>query len=263
MDKAGNSEATHTLSFTIIAAPALKNISVSPSSFVYGTPATGTVTLTSAAPTGGTVVTLTSGNSVASVPANVTVPSGQSSATFTVATTQVTANTPVTLTAKLGGVTKTATITVKPAKAPQRINSGGAASAPFAADSSYSGGSTSSTTHSIITSGVANPAPVRVYQTQRWGTFTYTLSGLSPGASYTLRLHFCEITYNAAGKRIFNVSANGSPLLTNFDIFATSGAEYKAVAEQFAVTANGSGQVVLMFTPAQSTVAAVNGIEIF
>ena len=98
-------------------APAsLSAVSVSPSSLVGGNKATGTVTLTSAAPSGGAVVTLSSANpSVAAVPVSVTVAAGASSVTFTVTTSAVTANTSVVITATYGGVSRTTTLTVTPA----------------------------------------------------------------------------------------------------------------------------------------------------
>ena len=262
VDKAGNTETAHTLQVTIVA-PALSGLSLSPASVVYGTSVTATVTLTGPAPTGGLTVTLTSSNTnAATVPATVTVNAGQTTATFPVTTKSVTANASATISAKYLTVSKTAKLTVKPPKVPQAINCGGAAASPFTADGSYSGGSTSKTTHTIATAGVTNPAPVPVYQSQRWGTFTYTLSNLSPGATYTLRLHFCENTYSTAGMRVFNVSANGVSLLTNFDIFVAAGGEYKANVQQFPVTADSNGNVAVQFVPNAGLVAAVNGIQI-
>ena len=94
----------------------LSAVSVSPTSVVGGTAAQGTITLTSGAPSGGAVVTLSSANaSVASVPASVTVQAGASSATFSVNTSTVTANTAVTITATYAGVSRTTTLTVTPA----------------------------------------------------------------------------------------------------------------------------------------------------
>jgi len=139
-------------------------------------------------------------------------------------------------------------------------NSGGAAGS-FVYDTDYSGGTTFSTASSIDTSGVTNPAPQAVYQTQRVGSFTYTLPGLIPGASYTGRLDFAELQDSASGEREFNVNINGTSLLTDFDIFKTAGAEDKAVAEPFAATANASGQIVITFTGVVG-IAAVNGIEL-
>ena len=71
-----------------------------------GTPATGTVHLSAAAPGGGLVVTLSSANTaLASVPASVTVPAGQTSATFTANTAQVTQTTFIVISASSGGTT--------------------------------------------------------------------------------------------------------------------------------------------------------------
>ena len=52
---------------------------------------------------------------------------------------------------------------------------------------------------------------------------------------YTVRLHFAEIYWTAAGQRRFNVAINGTQVLTNFDIFATAGAN-KALVRDFSAT---------------------------
>ena len=76
---------------------------------------TGTVTLGSAAPSGGAVVTLASSNTnAATVPASVTVAAGATTATFAITTSAVTAATAVTITATYSGVARTATLTVNP-----------------------------------------------------------------------------------------------------------------------------------------------------
>jgi len=46
---------------------------------------------------------------------------------------------------------------------------------------------------------------------------------LTPGASYSVRLDFAELYFTSAGQRIFNVSINGSQVLSNFDIVAAAG----------------------------------------
>ena len=69
---------------------ALSSLTVSPTDVVGPDPATGTVNLTSAAPSGGFVVTLSSDNTAAAtVPPSVTVPAGSTRATFTVSTREV------------------------------------------------------------------------------------------------------------------------------------------------------------------------------
>jgi len=101
-------------------APAsLSALTLSPSSVTGGNSSQGTVTLTAAAPSGGAVVALSSGNTnAATVPASVTVPAGATSASFAVTTRAVTASTAVGITASYNGVARAATLTVNPASAP-------------------------------------------------------------------------------------------------------------------------------------------------
>jgi hypothetical protein len=95
--------------------PVLSAIALSPTSVVGGNTSQGTATLTSAAGSGGVVVTLSSSNtSVATVPATVTVAAGSTSTPFAVTTAAVTQSTTVTITGNAGGVTRTATLTVTP-----------------------------------------------------------------------------------------------------------------------------------------------------
>jgi chitodextrinase len=146
---------------------------------------------------------------------------------------------------------------------PVQINSGGPAESPFVADLGFVGGSTIDHANIIDLSGVINPAPMAVYQSARIGTFTYTIpaAAFAAGSSHTMRLHFAETYWTAAGSRIFNVSINGTPVLTNFDIFATAGAKNKAIVEQFVLNANSSGQYVIQFTRVKDN-PLVSGIEI-
>jgi len=69
----------------------LSSLTISPTDVVGPDPATGSVTLSSAAPSGGFTVDLTSDNTAAAtVPPSVTVPAGSTSAAFTVSTKEVT-----------------------------------------------------------------------------------------------------------------------------------------------------------------------------
>jgi hypothetical protein len=93
----------------------LSALTLSPTSVVGGSSSQGTITLTSAAPSGGAIVALSSSNTaVASVPASVTIPSGATSATFTIPTQTVSTATSVNISAAYGGVSKTATLTARP-----------------------------------------------------------------------------------------------------------------------------------------------------
>ena len=104
------------------------------------------------------------------------------------------------------------------------IDSGGGQVGTYQADAYVSGGNTASFGAPIDLSGVTDPAPQGVYQTERYGQFTYAIPGLNPGGLYTVRLHFAEDYWNSAGQRIFDVSINGTQVLTDFDIFAVTGA---------------------------------------
>jgi len=142
------------------------------------------------------------------------------------------------------------------------INAGGTAAGSYVADEDFSGGSESSTTAAINTSLVANPAPQAVYQTERFGDFTYTLPNLTAGAAYTVNLHFAETYWTAAGKREFNVLINGTQVLTNFDVFAAAGGENIAIVKSFPATANASGTITIQFTTGAADLPKVSGIEI-
>lgn len=143
------------------------------------------------------------------------------------------------------------------------INAGGTASGSFQNDNYYLGGTsnTATVTNSIDTSAVSNPAPQAVYQSERYGNFTYVFPALQAGASYTVRLDFAETFWSSPGQRIFNVSLNGSQVLSNFDIIATTGAQNKATDQQFTTTADNNGQITIQFTSVVDY-AKVNGIEI-
>jgi hypothetical protein len=91
---------------------ALTSVTVSPSSVSGGQSATGTVTLTGAAPSSGAVVSLTSANPAASVPSSVTIPGSAWSTNFTVSTSPVGSTTAGNLTATHLGVSKSVTLTV-------------------------------------------------------------------------------------------------------------------------------------------------------
>src|SRR5437763_7818016 len=96
-------------------AAALSALSASPNQVVGGSGATGTVTLSAAAPNGGAVVSLSSASGAVSVPASVAVPPSATAASFSITTSATTSTTTTTLTAVYAGVTKTTTFTVTPA----------------------------------------------------------------------------------------------------------------------------------------------------
>jgi hypothetical protein len=114
----------------------------------------------------------------------------------------------------------------------------------------------------IDTSGVSNAAPQAVYQSFRNNDPTYVIPNLTPGASYHVRLDFAELIANGEGQRVFNVSINGTQVLTNFDPFKAAGDKmFKAVAEDFIATATDGGQITITFTTVVGN-SRISGIEI-
>jgi hypothetical protein len=95
-----------------VSAMALSSISLSAASVLGGNSVTGTVTLTAAAPAGGAVVSLSSGDPII-VPASVTVPSGSTSATFPISTREVGGTISGTITGSYGGGSASAVLSVR------------------------------------------------------------------------------------------------------------------------------------------------------
>jgi subtilase family serine protease len=248
-------------SFTISSSP--NSVTVS-----RGSTGTSTITITSAGgfnsattlsasglPSG---VTATFSTNPVTPPAN---GSATSTLTLTASSSATIGATTITINGTSGSSTHTTTIALTVNASSIAINAGGPAVAPFVADTDFSGGSTINHANTINLTGVTNPAPMQVYQTARIGNFSYTIPGFTAGSSHTVRLHFAETYWTAAGKRRFNVSVNGTRVLTNFDIFAAAGAKNKAIVMQFTVNANTAGQYVIQFTTVTDN-SLVSGIEV-
>jgi beta-glucanase (GH16 family) len=144
------------------------------------------------------------------------------------------------------------------------LNCGGTGQGEFAADAYFSatGTLTSHSSAAVDTTGVPDPAPQSVYDSDRYGNhFTYTIPNLTPGSTYDVQLQFAENYWTSAGKRIFNVAINGASALSSFDIFATAGGAHKAVQEDFPAVADAGGTVTLSFTTSKDN-AQINGIRI-
>ena len=150
----------------------------------------------------------------------------------------------------------------------QALDVGGGQVGAFTADTLPNGGAngTIATTSTAIDVSAANAAPQAVYQSQRFGQFARTVSGLTPGSAYTVRLHFAELYFGygraGTGQRMFNVAVNGAPVLSNFDVFATAGAANKAVVRDFPATADGNGSITVALTNGAADNPMLSGIEI-
>jgi trimeric autotransporter adhesin len=112
---------TATVSLVAPAAPViLSSLACKPSSLNSGAATTCTVTLSNFAPSGGTVVSLSSSNTLLPVPAaSITVPAGTTSTTFTATAGTIARNQSATLTATLSGVSQTATVSLVAPRRPR------------------------------------------------------------------------------------------------------------------------------------------------
>jgi lysophospholipase L1-like esterase len=155
--------------------------------------------------------------------------------------------------------TPTNTPTATPGTGTISINAGGSATGSFTADQYFSGGTAFTNTNTIDTSQVGS-VPAAVFQSERYGAFSYTIPRVA-GSAQTVTLYFAETYLTAAGQRLFNVSINGTTVLSSFDIYAAAGGQNKAIARTFNTTANGSGQVVIQFTTGTEN-PKVNGITV-
>ncbi|MCL6592025.1 MAG: endo-1,4-beta-xylanase, partial [Firmicutes bacterium] len=104
----------------------------------------------------------------------------------------------------------------------------------FQADQYYSGGSTYQNSNTVDVSQItSNPPPAALFNNERYGAMSYTIPGFTAGNSYEVTLYFAETFLTSAGSRRFNVSINGTTVLSNFDIYASAGGQNKAIARTF------------------------------
>ena len=114
---------------------------------------------------------------------------------------------------------------------------------------------------------VQGAADKTIYRTARSGDFSYDIP-VQPG-KYELRLHFIETTFGpgtfaARGEssRVFFVTLDGRPLLSDFDVLSESGGAYRALARVFkGVSPSTDGKVHLKFIR-QFDQPIVNAIEL-
>jgi len=105
---------TKTTSLTVLSHK-VASVDVTPATVIGGNSSVGTVTITSKAAPGGYVVALSSSNPAITVPTEVTVPEGQTTATFPVDYAVVADDSDGVITAQLNGSSKTSNVTVKAA----------------------------------------------------------------------------------------------------------------------------------------------------
>ncbi len=145
-----------------------------------------------------------------------------------------------------------------------QVNAGGTGSGYWNTDVLRSGGTTGTIAEPVNTAGVTDPAPASVYASYSSGAYfnpmSYAMS--VPDGTYTIRLHFVEPSqHSSVGSRRFDVRLQGETVLSNFDIHATAGGRYIAVARDFVVTASGGTGIQMSFVE-RAGYAILSAIEI-
>ncbi len=79
--------------------------------------------------------------------------------------------------------------------------------------------------------------------------------------TYSVKLHFAEQYWNAAGKRLFDVAMNGQTRLSNLDIFNEAGGKYTALVKQLDNVQVMNGKLVVTLS-ASVDYPAISAIEI-
>ena len=120
-------------------------------------------------------------------------------------------------------------------------------------DFGFLGGNTS-----ITNAGIAGTATPALYQTNRWGAFTYQFA--APNGNYTVNLKFAETYFTSPGSRVFSVAINGTQVLTDFDIVAQAGT-LTALDKSIPVSVT-NGQITIQFIPGSADQPIVSGVEI-
>jgi len=187
---------------------ALSSVTLNPTSLVGGNSSAGTVTLTGAA-TANVVVTLSSNNASATVPASVIVAQGATTASFSIGTTPVASSTVATISAVFNGVTKTAALTISPAPAPALLSLS-------LNPSTVVGGSPS--TGTVRLSGAAPPTGITVQLvSNRAKVATVPSSVIVPAGATTATFSVTTTTVKNASKVTISATSAGvtkSPVLT-------------------------------------------------
>jgi hypothetical protein len=145
------------------------------------------------------------------------------------------------------------------------IHCSGPAIGEFEADNYFKSGNTLETQDKIdVSAEMAGPA--ELYQTQRWGEFSYILpvKVLPDGQSYTVRLHFAETMFKTAGARVFDVSINGQQVLKDFDVFKEAGGKDKAVVKVFTgiLPSKCSNAIIVTLQKGKADHPELNAIEV-
>ena len=190
----------------------LGSVALSPSIVNGGSSSTGTVTLTSPAPSGGAVVTLSSNNGAAIVPASVTVGAGSTTGTFTVNTSAVGATTSASISGSYNG-SKSATLTINPPAIstislnPTSVTGGSSSTGTVTLTSPAPAGGAAVT---LSTNNAVVPASVTVGAGLTTGTFTVNTSAVGATTSASI-----SGSYNGSKSATLTIN---SPVLSTISL---------------------------------------------
>ncbi len=110
----------------------------------------------------------------------------------------------------------------------------------YIADAYFTGGTPSSGDDAI-----AGTTMQALYQTNRWGSFSYALP--VDNGEYEISLKFAEIFWQESGKRVFDVDVEGQRLVSGLDLVAEAGAKH-ALDKTLSSVSVRDGQLDLQFS---------------
>lgn len=252
-----------------------------------------TISMTSAAPSGGVTIVLSASPNDVSIPSSLTIAQGSSSGSFTLTPETVSSATSVTLTATYNSVSETYPITVNPAPVSAALSSVTLSSGTVTSGTSVTG--TVSLTAAAPSSGAvvslassntsaaSVPASVTVPSGATSATFTITTGSVSSATSVTLTASYSSVSKTASLTidpvtiTVSSVSPNSGPLAggtavtitgTNFATGATvtfggAAATNVVVANSTSITATtpagSAGSVTVSVTASGNSGSLANG----
>jgi hypothetical protein len=287
---ASYNSSSQTASLTVnpgVALPTVSKVSISPTSVTGGSSATGTVTLSAAAPSGGAVVSLSSNQGAADPGSSVTVASGSTSANFNISTSSVSNAVTATITASYNSSSQNASLTVNPASilatvsslsiSPTSVTGGTSATGTVTLSSAApSGGAVVSLSSN---QGAANPgSSVTVASGSKSANFNISTSSVSSAvtatitATYNSTSQHASLTVNPASGG--SLSSGHTYLILNLNsgmaIQSTGGAgsypeqepSTSAANQQWTATDQGGGHWKFTNASSGTTLEIYNGVNI-
>ncbi len=109
---------------------------------------------------------------------------------------------------------------------------------------------------------VSNTQDDTIFQSSRWGTHTWNISGLDPG-EYQVRLRFMAASGDTAGSRRFDIAMEGTTVRSNFDIRSNPATAINTARDEYQNVVVTDGVLNIKFTDIPlSGAAKVNAIEV-